>query len=187
MKAALALALLVGAGCVTTDLGGRPFAPSRFTRESGWTAVRGVPLVLQRRELDCGAAAITMVLRFWQRPTTVDEVRAESGMPDSRGLQAGWLRDLVRGRGLEAFLIEGSLDDLAHELAAGRPVLVGVARGRVAHYQVVIGLDRARGRLVVMDPAGGWLEYELDRFTPRWNAARRLALVVLQPAETSSR
>jgi ABC-type bacteriocin/lantibiotic exporter with double-glycine peptidase domain len=167
--------VLAGAACATGQA--RPFSPSRFDREPGWTAVRGVPLVLQRDRYDCGAAATSMVLAFWRRPETVAELRAESGVPKDRGLTAGWLRDHLRERGLAAYLVEGTVDDLAAELDAGHPVMVGVVRGKLAHYQVVIGLDRRRGVLVVMDSIGGWLEMPIATFERTWTPARKLTLV----------
>jgi ABC-type bacteriocin/lantibiotic exporter with double-glycine peptidase domain len=180
---ALAVALIVAAGCAPSL--GRPFAPSRFEREGGWTAVRGVPLVLQRRQLDCGAAAAAMVLGYWRLPATADELRAASKIPEDRGLPAGWLRDELRVRGLESYLIEGTFEDLAHELAAGRPVLVGIVRERIAHYQVVIGLDKEHRRVVVVDPVAGWLEVPRETFEAGWVHAKRLALVAFPPAPAS--
>ncbi len=175
--------VVVGAttGCAgSLDLG-RPFAPSRLEREQGWTGVPGVPLVLQRGPLDCGAAATAMVLRYWRQPATSDGLRLASGLPSERGLPAGWMRDHVRSRGLEAYLIEGTVDDLRHELDARRPVLVGVVRGRVAHYQVVIGYHPERRSVAVVDPVGGWLEIPLETFERSWAPSKRLTLVAFPP------
>jgi ABC-type bacteriocin/lantibiotic exporter with double-glycine peptidase domain len=182
--AALCAAL---SGCTSVVSAGRPFAPSRLTAEPGWVAVRDVPLVRQQREMDCGPAAAAMVLAYWQRAASVDDLRAESGVPERRGMSAGTLRDVLRARGLDAYLIGGEIDDLERELAAGRPVLVGTVRrgngGIVAHYQVVVGLHRERELVAVLDPAEGWLEIKLPVFEKRWVEARHLVVVAFPPVE----
>lgn len=184
---AVVLAGLVAcfAGCATVVSAGRPFAPTRLTEEPGWLAVRDVPLVKQRRQMDCGPAAAAMLLAYWDRAETVDEIRAASRVPDQRGVSAGMLRDHLRARGLEAYLLGGRLTDLERELGAGRPVLVGTVRrgdgGIVAHYQVVVGLHSARREVVVLDPAEGWLVIALETFDKRWVEAKRLALVAFPP------
>jgi len=87
MRAAL-VALALCSGCATVVSAGRPFAPARLADEPGWLAVRDVPLVKQRRQMDCGPAAAAMLLAFWDRPETVDAIRAASHVPERRGVPA---------------------------------------------------------------------------------------------------
>jgi ABC-type bacteriocin/lantibiotic exporter with double-glycine peptidase domain len=187
MRVAL-LAAALAAGCATVVPAGRPFAPARFMDEPGWVAVRDVPLVRQRRPMDCGPAAAAMVLAYWDRAESVDAIRAASRVPGERGVSAGALRDHLRSRGLEAYLIGGEVDDLERELLAGRPVLVGTVRrgdgGLVAHYQVVVGLHPERQEVVVHDPAEGSIIIALDVFQRRWLESRRLALLAFPPVLT---
>lgn len=184
----VALALVVGGGCASVVSAGRPFTPSRLGTEPGWLAVRNVPLVKQERQMDCGPAAAAMVLGFWERAESVDAIRAASHVPAQRGVPAGALRDHLRARGLEAYLVGGEVADLERELSAGRPVMVGTVRrgdgGLVAHYQVVVGYHRERRDVVVLDPAEGWLEIEWHVFEKRWSEAKRLALVAFPPVLT---
>lgn len=184
----LALALALGGGCATVVSAGRPFTPSRLATEPGWLAVPRVPLVKQRRQMDCGPAAAAMVLAYWERPESVDAIRAASRVPDGRGVPAGALRDHLRARGLEAYLFGGEVADLERELGAGRPVMVGTVRrgdgGLVAHYQVVVGYHPRRREVVVLDPAEGWLEIAWDVFDRRWTEAKHLALVAFPPVLT---
>src|SRR5688572_12793621 len=129
MRAVLLVVLSATLGaCVTVRSAGRPLSPGQLVTEPGWLAVRDVPLVRQRRDMDCGPAAAAMVLGYWERAATVDDIRAASGVPDRRGVSAGALRDILRARGLDAYLIGGEIGDLERELAAGRPVLVGTVR-----------------------------------------------------------
>jgi ABC-type bacteriocin/lantibiotic exporter with double-glycine peptidase domain len=173
------LATLLG-GCYLGR--SEPFVPSSFAGEPGWRAITQVPVIRQVGERDCGAAAAAMLLAFWGLPTSPTEVRASGGVPAEHGLRADFLRWYLRERGLQAFLLEGTLQDLARELDAGRPVLVGVVKPyadqNYAHYQIVVGLNRARQRLVVIDPADGWRVYPFSVFAREWEPARHLMIAV---------
>src|SRR5437764_1272498 len=96
--------------------------------EAGWVVVAAVPEVRQTSARDCGPAALSMVLQRWGTPgSSRDELeRALAVGQSAAGIAAGDLRDLARKRGLQAFLISGRIDDLIHEVNAGRPVLVGL-------------------------------------------------------------
>jgi hypothetical protein len=122
-----------------------------------------------------------MLLGYWGIADDQATIRAASALPATEALSAGFLRTYLRGRGLEAFLLEATLTDLERELAAGHPVLVGVVlRGLtdgVAHYQLVIGLNRSRRRVGVLDPASGLLEDSYQGFSAEWAGSRSLALV----------
>jgi hypothetical protein len=81
--------------------------------------------------------------------------------------------------------VEGEPADLHRELGRHRPVLVGVVKrkGRRAypHYEVVVGINPQRQRILTLDPARGRREKSLERFTAEWAAAGRLTLVVFPP------
>jgi len=170
------------AGCYTGSA--RTVSPGAVGADPGWLLVRGVPFVAQRGERDCGAAALAMVLGYWQVLTTPDEIAG--ARPDGRGraLRAGELRDFARSRGLEAFLVSGDPADLRAQLERGRPLLVGLGKsyGRrtVAHYEVLIGLHRERRRILTLDPAHGWRENTVEGFAAEWAAAQRLAVVIFE-------
>ncbi len=182
MVRAGALVLLV-AGCASGYSGqARDFTPTRLADEPGWVAVRGVPVERQIEEADCGAAAVAMVVAYW----TGGEPRAIAAAlrpAPEKGIAAGRLRDLARSRGLAAFLVRGEVADLEREVAAGRPVVVGLVKpyGKkkvLTHYEVVVGLNRQKKLVVTLDPAAGWRENGLAAFVREWEPAKRLALVV---------
>lgn len=181
VRAGVAL-LLVAAGCASGYTGeARDFSPSRLS-EPGWVAVRGVPVEPQLGEADCGAAAIAMVIAYWTggEPRTIAAVLRPA--PDS-GIAAGRMRDLARGRGLAAFIVRGQLADLEREVAAGRPVVVGLVKPYgnkkvLTHYEVVVGLNRQEKLVVTLDPAAGWRQNGLAAFLREWEPSKRLALVV---------
>lgn len=183
--AAVAFVLLAG-GCSGLS---RNLAGAEAGRGEGWTRVEDVPELRQTGQHDCGAAALAMVLRHHGKAVTPAEIWAASPPPPGRGLRADALRAYARGQGLQAFLIEGRPDDLEREVSRGRPVLVGVVKGRgertYPHYEVVVGIQRRRGRILTLDPARGAQERSARDFAKEWAAAGRLALVVL-PAPSPS-
>lgn len=182
------LRLLTGGLLAAALLGGcfgsaRSFAPARFEREPGWVAVASVPVLRQAGVRDCGAVVAAMLLRHWGLTATQEDVRAASGVASDHGLRAGFLRGHLQDRGLQVFLFEGSFGDLEHELARGRPVLVGVVKlvgnEPYAHYQIVVGASRAREEIVVIDPADGMSVYSFAGFMRQWMPTRFLTMAVL--------
>ena len=182
----LAVLLAVG-GCLSVRASGKSFTPQGLAAP-GWTGTPNVPVLHQTRELDCGPVAAAMLLGFWGRPAAPDALRAEAGVPTSHGLTAGTVRDLVKARGLEAYLVEGDVADLERELAAGRPVLVGLAKPfsdkeAIGHYEIVAGVNRTDGRVATIDPAAGWREVPIKEFMAEWDPTKRLTLIVAPAAD----
>ena len=174
--------LLALAGACSSYAGSaRDFEPTALAREPGWIAVGGVPLARQESEAGCGAAAIAMVVAYWTGADPEGLVAKLGEVPD-RGLSAGHLRAFARAHHLAAFLVEADLADLQHELARGRPVLVGLAkrqrRGVLTHYEVVVAVHPRARRVVTLDPGRGWRENSFAGFLAEWRPARGLALVV---------
>lgn len=182
--AACLLALVAG-GCASS----RSVRLADAGRTAGWARVENVSEVRQSSSQDCGAAALAMVLGHFGRDVTPEEIWAASPPPPGHGLRADALRDFARRQGLQAFLVEGQPGDLEREVRRDRPVLVGVVkrRGRhdYRHYEVVVGVNPERQRILTIDPARGARETSLERFTAEWAAAGRLTLVVLPPSPAS--
>ena len=185
--AAVALALVSAPsilGCYTGSA--RGISPRTVAADPGWTLVRDVPFVHQRAETDCGAAAMAMVLSYWALPTTAEEISARYPSVSQRGIKAGELRDLARGKGLAAFLVKGELRDLSTELGRGHPILVGLykphGRRALAHYEVVIGIHAEKRLILSLDPAHGWRENSIEGFAREWIPAGQVALVIFRTA-----
>jgi hypothetical protein len=181
----LAVLLAFAAGCSPFGTS-VAFQPESFDRDPNWRHATKVPLVSQEGPSDCGAAALSAVLLYWNLPASVDEVRR--GCPSAPdGIKAGELRSFARGKGLKAFLIEGSRVDLENELSKRRPVLVGMALQQgdslLTHYEVVVGIHRQDQRIVTLDPARGWREWSWEDFDRLWSPARRLSLVCFKADE----
>jgi len=177
------LALLVLAGCSTYLGGSRPIEPAELA-SPGWIAAPDVTYLAQREDLDCGAAALAMVLAHWKVVEGIDDVRAACPPDPERGIEAGTLRDFARKMGLQAFLIEGDFKVFEKELARGRPVLVGMfkrtAGGLVTHFEVVVGYHPGRKLVATLDPSLGARVHDGSGFEEEWDLAKRLTLVVFR-------
>jgi ABC-type bacteriocin/lantibiotic exporter with double-glycine peptidase domain len=178
-----AAVLLASSGCYRGA--GVAADPTEISREEGWVRV-DVPLVRQRGKSDCGVAALASVLSYHGRGSSPAVIEQRLGGAPARGVRASELVEYARGQGLAAFVLFATVDDLRHELERGRPVIVGIAKpysGKRAltHYQVVVGYDRRRDRLLTLDPADGIREYPTAGFLREWQATRRVAIVVMEP------
>ena len=155
--------------------------PAEFDKDAGWVAVRDLQFERQKTDNDCGAASVAMVLNHWGLSTTLDNVVAEC--PTSKdGMRAGDLRDLIKKRGLEGYLIHGTFDDLKTELAANRPVIVGLIKpyvqGGLNHYEVLIAIHPERRLVATLDPAKGPRQNTFEGFFQEWEPAGSLTIVV---------
>ncbi len=175
-----AAGLLAGCSYLGTAQG---FDPAAMERDPGWIAARGVPLVLQEAESDCGAAALAMVLAYWGVSATRQEVFDACGAP-AGGIRAADLRDFARKKGLKAFIIEGEFADFEKELSKRRPVIVGLVKPHatfvLTHYEVVVGLHPREQVIVTLDPARGWRQNTGEGFLKEWRLARNVTMVVFK-------
>ena len=168
-------------GCLSGYAGSARLADASVLSEPGWKAAAGVPVILQKTADDCGAAALAMVLAAYGEPP--DGVKPESPRADA-------VRDEARRRGFESYCVPASIEDLESELAGGRPVLVGLVKvqwkGAVSHYEVVVAIDRAGGRIATHDPARGLTVNSIQGFEDEWSGAQRVA-VIIAPKESKPR
>jgi ABC-type bacteriocin/lantibiotic exporter with double-glycine peptidase domain len=153
-----------------------------LAREGGWEVVDAVPDLRQETRQDCGGAALAMVLTHWGQAVTGDAIIAASPLAPGRGIKAEALREFARRQGLQAFLIQGRQDDLDREIHRHRPVLVGVMKRHIfrnyPHYEVVVGMNQQKRRILMLDPAHGLRVDGQDSFATEWAKAGRLALII---------
>jgi ABC-type bacteriocin/lantibiotic exporter with double-glycine peptidase domain len=146
--------------------------------------VQGVPIVRQRSQKDCGAAALAAVLEYWGKPTAQERISA-AVETSSLGIRAGELQRYAESAGLKAFVFNGAFEDLTHELQSGRPAIVGMAKPiggdrALAHYEIVVGYHPKTHRVLTIDPAEGLRENTLVGFMTEWQPTERLTLVVFE-------
>lgn len=183
----LAALVLAAASCYAGEAHDvSPRRAAALEADPAWKFVRGVPFIPQREDSDCGPAALAMVLSHFGVKTSLTEVAGLSP-PDKVGVRAGGLRDVARAKGMEAFVVEGNFNDLVDQLARNRPVLVGLAKpitgGRaLAHYEVVVGIDKTDKKIVTLDPSRGLRENSLEGFAKEWVPTGRVTLIVFPRA-----
>lgn len=188
----LCVLFAIGLGLAACQLpytgGARPVQPSQIS--AGWYRAADTPVVRQHHESDCGLAALAMVAGTWGHTWSVDELNHQLP-PSDRGVKLGALRDLANRRGLEAYAIAGTTKDLEHELALGRPVVLGLIlpydQGHNAsHYEVAIAINPQDGSVVTIDPAtGGWRARSKKVLDLEWKTAGFAALVVTGDRQAS--
>ena len=142
-----------------------------------------VPFVPQDKD-GCGAAALAMVLGYWEVPADPRTIQKELREPELRGIRGSRLAAFAAGLGLVAIPYAGDLDNLREYVAKGRPLIVAWNMGRNRfHNVVVVGLDDTRGEVLVHDPArGAERRVPRDTFLKRWAGAGHWTLVVIPKA-----
>jgi ABC-type bacteriocin/lantibiotic exporter with double-glycine peptidase domain len=187
LKCLALAAAFSSAGCILSLGSAEPTTQQELQAEQGWILVGDVPHVAQENAEGCGAAALSSVLARWGVDVPAATLREECTLPGVEGLQAAELRDAARRRGLSAFVFEGTIADLEHELRLGRPVVVGLVKSlgplTATHYEVVVGL-RPDAEVAAIDPAQGLVRDTLPAFTAEWAATRGVTLVVFRRAAT---
>jgi ABC-type bacteriocin/lantibiotic exporter with double-glycine peptidase domain len=141
--------------------------------------VLDVPFVPQEKDT-CGAAALAMVLQFWEHPASNGEIAAALGAAELRGIRGSRLATFARERGMQAIAYAGDLAQLREYVGKGRPLIVAWKLGRDRYHNVVVvGFDD-HGDVLVHDPAeGAARRIEAARFDERWAGAGRWSLLVL--------
>lgn len=187
MRAKLGLLLLgvTALGCYTGSAHDvSPRRAAAVAQDASWKVVGDVPFVKQQSDADCGPAALAMVLAHFGVQASLADVVAMDP-PDSEGVRAGALRDTARAKGLSAFVVPGTFVDLVQQLERGRPILVGLAKpivgGRaVAHYEVVVAIDRKDKRIMTLDPGRGLRENSLEGFAREWVPTGQVTIIVFR-------
>jgi ABC-type bacteriocin/lantibiotic exporter with double-glycine peptidase domain len=173
--------------CVSYAGQARDAEPTRIASERGWLRVGEVEGVRQRSTKDCGAAALSTVMKYWGEPATPQAIEASLTRDIGNGMFAGELKAFAEQRGLRAFVFNGAFADIERELRSGRPSIVGVAKPYDdehlrLHYEVVLGYHPRQRRVLTFDPARGLRENTLEGFEHEWAATERVTLVVFKDA-----
>ena len=142
-----------------------------------------VPFVSQHKDT-CGAAALTMVLRYWSEDVSQDDVARALVRPELHGIAGSRLAEFARGRGFEAVTYRGDMAQLRDFVGKGRPLIVAWHLGGTRYHDVVvIGFDEARGAILVNDPAAGPARaVSVVKFEKRWAGAGYWTLLVTKKA-----
>jgi ABC-type bacteriocin/lantibiotic exporter with double-glycine peptidase domain len=131
----------------------------------------------------CGLACLESLLRFHGLELdAAARARFPKEAKESGSIAAGDIRDYLRGRGLRAHLVHGSLDEqqpkgILYLLRQSLPVIVALKLESGDHYALVCGFDQEHSWVFIMDPARGIGGVPYDKFDEYWKGADRLMLV----------
>jgi ABC-type bacteriocin/lantibiotic exporter with double-glycine peptidase domain len=138
-----------------------------------------VPFVPQEKDT-CGAASLTMVMRYWGDDVTHAEVAAaivEAGKP---GIAGSRLEAFARARGYLALAYAGDVGQLRESLEKGRPVIVALRVGKGLDHDVVVTGMEPDGSVTLHDPAAGRDRHVTQaQFEKGWNGTAHWALLVV--------
>lgn len=177
----LVCALLVG--CATPQV--------MHLQESGLSqtvapraALESVPFFAQK-EYECGPAALAMALSAAGLAVTPDALVEQVYLPARKGSLQVEMLAATRQRGLVAYRLKPSLQDLLQEVAAGNPVLVfqnlSLPIYPVWHYAVVIAYDLERNTITLHSGETARLEMSLYTFERTWARGNYWAMLALAP------
>ena len=143
------------------------------------TSSLAVPFVSQHKDT-CGAAALTMVLLYWNEEVSHDDVARQLVRPELHGVAGSRLAELARDRGFEAVAYRGDMAHLREFVGKGRPLIVAWHLGGSRYHDVVVvGFDDERGAVLVNDPAAGASRaVGAAKFEKRWAGAGYWTLLV---------
>lgn len=173
-------------GCASYSVSAKSAGPQAVARQGNWWMVRDFPMVLQQKDDDCGAAALTAVLRYWGYDASTQSIAATAGQSDHR-LRAGDMVAYARSKGLSSYVFHGTLTDVVYEIRRGRPVIVGLGKRiddkqALSHYEVVVGYEPQQKRVLLLDPARGWQVDSLSGFGEEWARTKGVTIVAFMPA-----
>lgn len=132
------------------------------------------PTILQMEAVECGAAALAMVLASHGRWVPLDDLRAACGVSRD-GSKASNILRAARGFGLEARGFRREAADLAE---TPLPAIIYMNRN---HFVVLEGIGA--GRFFVNDPAGGRVAYDAEEFDQSYSGV----VLTFRPTEAFRR
>ncbi|HVB98412.1 MAG TPA: papain-like cysteine protease family protein [Candidatus Dormibacteraeota bacterium] len=164
-----------------------PMSSARSAPPGVWL---DVPFVHQRKKNACGAASLSMLMRYWEKqqgepvPAGARQNAIEQALdPHDRGIANTAMAVYLRDSGFRVFAFAGRWDDLRENLSKGRPLIAGLGppggKGPL-HYVVVAGIDWQRNFVFLNDPAQRKL-FRMTRgqFVAEWRATGQWTLLAV--------
>jgi ABC-type bacteriocin/lantibiotic exporter with double-glycine peptidase domain len=149
-----------------------------------------VPYVKQTED-GCGAAAISMLLQYWNaHGAGIDTERSDASAIQKqlysgkvRGIHASDMESYLKESGFRVFPLNGDWKDLLEQLKQGRPLIASLQPDSAKtslHYVVVTGIDWQNGAVFINDPARGkLLRVARGDFEKQWRPNRNWMLLAL--------
>ncbi len=135
----------------------------------------------------CGPAALATVLQHRHIPVTPESISRLTYLPGRKGSLQIELAATARQQGVLVYRLNGKLDDLLREVAAGNPVLIlqnqAFSWYPRWHYAVAVGYDLERRLLVLRSGRERRWITGFATFMNTWNRADNWAIVTLPPGQ----
>ncbi|HSP59150.1 MAG TPA: PA2778 family cysteine peptidase [Halomonas sp.] len=180
--AGLCLLFLLMTGCASTP----QLAETTQQRLPERRLLEDIPFHGQR-DYQCGPAALAMVLNAQGVEASVDELIPQVFLPNREGSVQPEMLATVRRQGSIPFVIEGNIDTLLTEIAAGHPVVVmqnlSLPAWPLWHYAVAIGFDLETDELILHSGEEPQRIESFKRFDATWARSERWAFVALPPGK----
>lgn len=152
-----------------------------------------VPFVKQPQE-GCGAASIAMVMQYWNQrlgrsngnAADVAHIQNLLFSSEGHGIYASDLQRYFEHNRFKAYAFEGDQTMLAHHIALGRPLIVGLkpTSNSSLHFVVVSGIDQDQHLVLVNDPAQRkLLKVRARDFEYEWKATGNWTLLAVPEPE----
>ncbi|MDJ0777036.1 MAG: PA2778 family cysteine peptidase [Gammaproteobacteria bacterium] len=138
-----------------------------------------------QQEYHCGPAALASIFNYHGTPAQPEEIARRVYVPGLKGSLRSEVVAATRQYDLLPVRMQGSMEALLAELAAGNPVFVlqnlGLDAVPVWHYEVVVGYDFARREMILRSGEYPRALREFALFERTWQRAGHWALVIVPP------
>lgn len=154
-----------------------------------------VPFVAQKKN-GCGAAAIAMVLSYWnengypvdEESRNVDEILKKLFSKEYDGIRASDIERYFQQHRYRAFVFRGNIEDLQHHLSNGRPLVLALQQNQKAglhHFVVATGISSDKSIILINDPAQRkLLKIDRDEFEKSWKDVDYWTLLAVPETRT---
>lgn len=138
-----------------------------------------------QEQFQCGPAVLATALTSSGIAVEPDDLVERVYLPGRQGSLQVEMLGATRMSGRIPYRVDGRLQAVRDELAAGRPVVVlqnlGVAAIPKWHYAVVVGIDTDRGEIVLRSGVDKRRVSSISTFLRTWRRSNYWGFVVLRP------
>ena len=141
-----------------------------------------VPFFTQQK-YHCGPSSLASIVNYRGTPVEPEQIAQMIYVPELKGSLQIEVEAAVRRFELLPVRLDGTLDAILRELAAGNPVFVlqnlGLESIPVWHYEVVVGYDLTAGEMILRSGVHARVLRSFALFEQTWQRANHWALVIV--------
>lgn len=130
-------------------------------------------LFYQHDKADCGIACLMMILRYYGRNRSFEELRYLSGTTKDGTTLLG----LYQCAGKIGFTAEGCKGSAGELEKSNSPVILRVLADNLLHYVVFFYYDRKNKKYIIGDPAKGILKLDREELNTLWKEGYCLTVI----------